>query len=916
MKKNTQNKKSTVFSLFLFLALLTPLNSAFPFAFIFAGEANGVQIVTHPIGYSGSGGVVTVTVGVDPTSANASDIVISTQNVIAIFNEAMSTTGNLDFGPLPTGLFDFESVLLHEMGHSLGLAHCNIASESGLEGSALDYTKSTDGADNMFGQDPGADGIIGSADDVRGDDVNLNYFKIADNSPFTIAGTVDQTTYSRDLVDLPSGNFSANGARSVGAALGFINTETVMQQGTFGNEQQQTLSADDVAGLKFAMSGIDEISGTADDYTLVLAYIGLTASADIVIDFDDNETGFAVSQSGAVFIGPNHLAVTTNNIYFNTAPRWYFNTVALASPPAIVCAPYTTVLDGDGTVTIQASDVDGGTTDSNGDTFTLSIDQSTFTCADIGDNTVNLTATDSNGMSSSCTTTVTILAGGSPLAAICQNPTVSLDAAGSVTITTADIDGGSTVGNCGLDSIYMTSGFEENTINVSTVSDFNGGANRGLMFDIVATNNIEINSFDIRPFNTEDGTASYEVYYKTGSSIGSETTPGDWALVASPNITSVTNAIVAPLNLSLGINVAVGERVAFYISPIDGSALLIANGTDTGTLYTSDSNLEYYEGGLQNYPFNGSVGAFVFNGNIVYSIPALFDGNFDCSNVGENTITLNVKDAGGDIETCDATVTIVDDEDPTITCAADLTNVSVDPGACFATLTLNFLTTADNCGVASVTNNAPDTFPVGLTTVTWTVTDTSGRTATCEQNVTVVDDEDPVLTCPGDEVVNPLAGDTTYVVPDYFALGNVTGMDNCTTVLVNTSQNPAVGTSLAFGVYTVTCNAEDENGNVGTCTFQLTVEDDALGVDDVDLDISSITLYPSPVKNSIFIKNPQSFNLKKVNIYDLSGRLVISKNLENMQSEGSINVSTLQSALYICIIESDKGQLVRRIVKD
>ena len=838
MKKNTQNNKSTVFSLFLFLALLTPLNSAFPFAFVFAGEANGVTIVTHPIGYTGAGGVVTVSVGIDPTSANASDMVISTQNVIAVFNEALSTTGNLDFGPLPSGNIDFESVLLHEMGHSLGLRHCNLASESGLTGSAQNFTQATDGADNVYGLDAGVDGIIGTADDVRGDDVNLNYFKISDNNPFTIAGTVDQTTYSRDIIDLPSGNFSTNGDRTVSGSLGFPNTEAVMQQGTFNNEQQQTLSADDVAGLKYAMAGLDEIAGTADDYILELEYAGLTASADIVIDFDNNETGFAVSQNGGVFVGADHIAITASNIYFNTGFSWYFNTLSLAGAPTIVCAPYAIQLGAGGTVTIQGEDVDGGTTDPNGDTFTLSVSPSSFTCADVGDNTVTLTATDSNGMSSSCTTTVTISENGDVLAAICQNPTVVLDPTGSVTITTTDVDGGSTVGDCGFTDMYLTIGAPIPNSLTTTFTSNNGA--QGNMFDLEALNDITINSFDVNMLTGV--TADIEVYFKTGTWVGSEITPGDWALIATaPGIVSSGLNTPTALNLNLGIDVGSGIRVAFYVTftntSTNADGFRYTNGVQTGNLFASDTNLAIYEGAGKRYPFTNTFQPRNFNGNIIYTTPVLFDGNFDCSDVGANIITLKVKDAAGNIESCDATVTVVDDEGPT-------------------------------------------------------------------------------MTCPGDEIVNPLSGNTTYDVPDYFALGSVTGTDNCSSALVNTSQNPVAGTSLAFGVYTVTFNAEDENGNVGTCSFELTVEDDPLGVNDEDFNIRSVTLYPNPAKNSITINNPQGLSLNKVSIYDLSGRLVISENLENMQSDGTINVSKLQSAIYLCIIESDRGQLVKRIIKE
>lgn len=45
----------------------------------------------------------------------------------------------------------------------------------------------------------------------------------------------------------------------------------------------------------------------------------------------------------------------------------------------------------------------------------------------------------------------------------------------------------------------------------------------------------------------------------------------------------------------------------------------------------------------------------------------------------------------------------------------------------------------DNGAVASVVNNHPSTtYPLGVTLVTWTVTDTSGHTSTCVQKVTVV----------------------------------------------------------------------------------------------------------------------------------------------------------------------------------
>ena len=144
---------------------------------------------------------MTVTVGIDPTSNFSANMAIPVQNVVSIFNGLNSTNGNVSFGNIPAGDIDFESVLLHEMGHSLSLAHCNFATESGQTGAKMNYTKSVNGANGTADFTPGPDGVIGPEDDLRGDDLSFNYFKIANNNPFTLAGTIDQTKYSGELAD-------------------------------------------------------------------------------------------------------------------------------------------------------------------------------------------------------------------------------------------------------------------------------------------------------------------------------------------------------------------------------------------------------------------------------------------------------------------------------------------------------------------------------------------------------------------------------------------------------------------------------------------------------------------------------------------------------------------------------------------
>lgn len=89
-------------------------------------------------------------------------------------------------------------------------------------------------------------------------------------------------------------------------------------------------------------------------------------------------------------------------------------------------------------------------------------------------------------------------------------------------------------------------------------------AQRGIMFDITALNNITINCFEI---NMAAGTSNVEVYYKVGTHVGFATTPGAWTLLGTAiNVTSAGNNVGTAIPVTVNVSVTAGCTVAFYIT--------------------------------------------------------------------------------------------------------------------------------------------------------------------------------------------------------------------------------------------------------------------------------------------------------------------------------------------------------------
>ena len=156
--------------------------------------------------------------------------------------------------------------------------------------------------------------------------------------------------------------------------------------------------------------------------------------------------------------------------------------------PVVVTQPVTIQLNAAGTATLTAAQVDNGSSD-NCSIATMTVSPNTFTCANVGPNTVTLTVTDASGNSTQGTAVVTVQDQVGPTV-VTQPVTVQLNAAGTGSITAAQVNNGSTDA-CGIASIsvspdtFTCANLGANTVTL-TVTDVNGNSSQATAVVTVA----------------------------------------------------------------------------------------------------------------------------------------------------------------------------------------------------------------------------------------------------------------------------------------------------------------------------------------------------------------------------------------------------------------------------------------------
>lgn len=447
----------------------------------------------------------------------------------------------------------------------------------------------------------------------------------------------------------------------------------------------------------------------------------------------------------------------------------------------------------------------------------------------VGTTTVNCSATDPAGNTSSCSFTV-VVTGGTPCVITCP---VNISQSGSGCGNVVTYSTPTTTGSCGGDPNEPP--FPPiPTCNPPSGSFFPVGTTTVICSTDVGTQC----SFTVTITGTD--TIKPVISFCAVPSFA----PADSCQAVVPNVTSQVEASdnCTPENLLIVTQ-----------SPLPGT--LVGTGTTTITLTVTDASLNFitcmttftvtesipptavcqpYTAVLDATGNASITAANVDNGSSdncgVIASRTVTPNTFTCANKGPNTVTLTVTDPSGNSASCLATVTVVDNTPPTITCPASFTQ-STDLNLCSAVVSFS-ATASDNCpGVTySCTPPSGSTFPKGPTTVNCTATDAGGLTSSaCSFTVTVNDTQLPAIACPANIVVEPTCPDgavVTYTAP--------VGTDNCPGALTIQTAGLASGSTFPIGVTTTnTFKVTDTSGNFVTCSFTVRVKTAAEVIQDL-----------------------------------------------------------------------------------
>ncbi len=557
-----------------------------------------------------------------------------------------------------------------------------------------------------------------------------------------------------------------------------------------------------------------------------------------VVTYDDPATsdncpGQTWVQTEGLASGSTFPVGTTTNTFVvtdaagNTATCSFEVTVSDNEAPTIACAADVNVNNDPGVCGAVVTYDDPATSDNcPGQTWVQTEGLSSGSTFPVGTTTNTFVVTDAAGNTATCSFEVTVTDNEAPTIACAADVNVNNDPGVCGAVVTYDDP--ATSDNCPGQTWVQTEGLASGatfpvgtTTNTFVVTDAAGNT-ASCSFDVTVTDNEAPTiacAADVN-VNNDPGVCGAVVTYDDPAT--SDNCPGQtW--VQTAGLSSGSTFPVGTTINTFVVTDAAGNTAtcSFKVTVTDNEAPTIACAADVN---------------VNNDP--GVCGAVV-----TYDDPATSD---NCPGqtwvqtaglasgatfpVGTTTNTFVVTDAAGNTASCSFEVTITDNEAPTIACAADV-NVNNDPGVCGAVVTYDDPATSDNCPGQTWVQTAGlasgSTFPVGTTTNTFVVTDAAGNTASCSFEVTVTDNEAPMIVNPASDLTVECdgSGNSTDLQAWLDSQGGAEATDNCEIIDWSDDFTGLTDDCGLTGSAVVTFTVIDDFGNASTTTATFAIVD-------------------------------------------------------------------------------------------
>lgn len=660
-----------------------------------------------------------------------------------------------------------------------------------------------------------------------------------------------------------------------------------------------TATITDLAPGAYVVTVTDANGCTAVQSTIVNAYNCAMASTIASTDV----TCFGANNGSAVvtLVGANDPVVYTWNngattaSVENLAPGNYTVevidatncastlTVEIAQPAVLAVnatvTGETSLGSNDGTATANPS---GGT---SGYSYLWSNSETTAAIANLAPGAYTVTVTDANG----CTSVQTVVVNAFNCAITAQSNVVNVVCAGQ---------------NNGAITVLLGGGAEPYTYewsnggSAATITNLGPGTytatvtdNNGcdVTLESIVTEPAALNSISntANPLCPDDnsgaievlangGVGPYEFAWSNGANTNNLTglNPGAYALtLTDANGCTLTN------NYTL----VATDDVAPQIAAQNATLPLNASGSVTVNLQT----------------LNASV-----TDNCAVASVVVSPASFDCSQLGEQAVTITATDALGNSSVSTVTVTVVDDLAPVVTCPESITRCWYDNVVLY-----DAPVAQDNCLDGGSWNLeagmvSGSTFPVGMTTQTYTFKDASGNVGSCSFAV--------IITTPIDLAVTKVVNDVNNQGQGSIDITVSGGSQPYT--FTWTLDNSVVGTTedltgLVAGTYKV--EIKDANGCV--------VGNEGITVDNTTHTsepawLSGVSLRPNPTNGvtQIVFANVPAGQLE-ISVMDATGRTLRTQIAEH-QATIRLDCTGLPEGVYLVQFRTGLEVGVRKLM--